>query len=105
MSATARATSSSLPPAAATWSRAVRHSTPAGSRQSSYRLDVPRETPVSAARAVCVIPAAVRVWEAAVDAWLTGDLDAMTDVLEGVIMELDSGYDAYTFVPSVGWAA
>ncbi|NJP65522.1 transcriptional regulator [Streptomyces spiramenti] len=46
-----------------------------------------------------------RVWEAAVDAWLTGDLDAMTDVWEGVIQDLDSGYDAYTFVSSVGWAS
>lgn len=46
-----------------------------------------------------------RVWNAAVDAWLAGDRPGMEEVWEQIIMDLDSGYDAYTHVSSVGWAA
>ncbi|NJQ07360.1 transcriptional regulator [Streptomyces lonarensis] len=64
-------------------------------------VPLPRRRDVSV-RSTTVRP---RVWEAAVDAWLDNDLEAMTHVWEEIIMDLDSGWDAYTHVSSVGWAA
>lgn len=46
-----------------------------------------------------------RVWSAAVDAWLDEDYEAMEAVWDEIIMDLDSGYDAYTNIRSIGWAA
>lgn len=45
-----------------------------------------------------------RVWDAAVDAWLDEDYEAMEAIWDEIIMDLDSGYDAYTNISSVGWA-
>jgi hypothetical protein len=46
-----------------------------------------------------------RIWDAAVDAWLDEDYEAMEAVWDEIIMDLDSGYDAYTNIFSLGWAA
>ncbi|MDB1090408.1 transcriptional regulator, partial [Streptomyces sp. ACA25] len=46
-----------------------------------------------------------RIWNAAVDAWLNNDDQAMEGIWDEIIMDLGSGYDAYTNVASVGWAA
>ncbi|GAA1894183.1 hypothetical protein GCM10009716_00070 [Streptomyces sodiiphilus] len=46
-----------------------------------------------------------RIWNAAVDAWLAGDRQAMEGIWDEIIMDLGSGYDAYTNVSSTGWAA
>ncbi|MFH8411305.1 hypothetical protein ACH4FX_42065, partial [Streptomyces sp. NPDC018019] len=46
-----------------------------------------------------------RVWDAAVDAWLADDSDALDRIWDEIIPALGSDYDAYSNVSSVGWAA
>ncbi|WP_234445423.1 transcriptional regulator [Streptomyces rimosus] len=46
-----------------------------------------------------------RFWDAAVDAWLADDADALDRTWDGLIPELGSDYDAYSNVSSIGWAA
>jgi hypothetical protein len=44
-----------------------------------------------------------RLWDAAVDAWLTDDQEVLDDVWDEIIHDLGSEYDAYTYISSVGW--
>lgn len=44
-------------------------------------------------------------WEAAVDAWLTDDDQALDAVWDEVITDLGSDYDSYSHVSSIGWSA
>ncbi|WP_030639215.1 hypothetical protein [Streptomyces rimosus] len=46
-----------------------------------------------------------RVWDAAVDAWLADDAEALDRIWDDLITDLGSDYDAYSNVSSVGWAA
>ncbi|WP_394298116.1 transcriptional regulator [Streptomyces rimosus] len=46
-----------------------------------------------------------RFWDAAVDAWLADDAEALDRIWDDLITELGSDYDAYSNVSSVGWAA
>ncbi|MEE1943005.1 transcriptional regulator [Streptomyces sp. TRM 70361] len=46
-----------------------------------------------------------RVWEAAVDAWLEEDYEALDAIWDDLIHDLGSDYDAYAHVSSVGWSA
>jgi hypothetical protein len=46
-----------------------------------------------------------RHWEAAVDAWLADDDQALDAVWDEVIHGLGSEYDSYTYVSSIGWNA
>ncbi|MFF2813127.1 hypothetical protein ACFVT2_39375 [Streptomyces sp. NPDC058000] len=46
-----------------------------------------------------------RYWDAAVDAWLADDAEALDRVWDDLIPDLGSDYDAYSNVSSVGWAA
>jgi hypothetical protein len=46
-----------------------------------------------------------RLWDAAVDAWLTGDQEALDEVWDEIIHDLGSEYDSYTYISSVGWNA
>ncbi|MEN2424281.1 transcriptional regulator [Streptomyces rimosus] len=46
-----------------------------------------------------------RFWDAAVDAWLADDADALDRIWGDLIPDLGSDYDAYSNVSSVGWAA
>jgi hypothetical protein len=45
------------------------------------------------------------VWDAAVDALVAGDLDALDGVWDDVIAELDSDWGAYTYVSHIGLGA
>ncbi|MGP3954038.1 hypothetical protein [Streptomyces sp. 7N604] len=40
-----------------------------------------------------------------VDAWLDEDLDVLDEIWDDIINGLDSAYDAYTHVTSVGFGA
>ncbi|PJE97233.1 transcriptional regulator [Streptomyces carminius] len=46
-----------------------------------------------------------RVWEAAVDAWLADDHEALDAIWDDLIQDLGSDYDAYSYVSSLGWNA
>ncbi|MGC0318165.1 hypothetical protein [Kitasatospora acidiphila] len=45
------------------------------------------------------------IWDDAVDALTTGDTDALEDIWDDVISELDSDYGAYQYVSSIGLGA
>ena len=46
-----------------------------------------------------------RHWNAAIDAWLTDDDEALDAVWDEVITGLGSAYDSYSHVSSIGWSA
>ncbi|MFJ3679984.1 hypothetical protein ACIPPN_30855 [Streptomyces diastaticus] len=45
------------------------------------------------------------IWDDAVDAWESGDLDALDEIWDDVISDLDSDYSAYAYVGSIGISA
>jgi len=45
------------------------------------------------------------IWDTAVDALAAGSLDALEDVWDDVIAELDSDWGAYTYVSHIGLGA
>lgn len=55
-----------------------------------------------AVRRIAVRP---RHWDAAVNAWLADDAEALDAVWDEVITDLGSDFDSYSFVSSVGWSA
>lgn len=65
------------------------------------RVD-PRHRRDLAVRRITVRP---RHWEAAVDAWLADDTEALDAVWDEVIADLGSDYDSYSYVSSIGWSA
>ncbi|MFR9673691.1 transcriptional regulator [Streptomyces sp. TR02-1] len=46
-----------------------------------------------------------RHWNAAVDAWLADDDEALDAVWDDVIHDLGSDYDSYSYISSLGWHA
>ncbi|EST25352.1 hypothetical protein N566_24525, partial [Streptomycetaceae bacterium MP113-05] len=44
-------------------------------------------------------------WEAAVEAWLTDDDQALDTVWDDIITGIGSDYDSYTYISSIGWSA
>ncbi len=62
----------------------------------------PRHRRVLTVRRLTVRP---RHWDAAVDAWLADDEEALDAVWDEVIQDLGSEYDSYSYVSSIGWNA
>lgn len=45
------------------------------------------------------------VWDDMIDAWLTEDEQTLDDIWDDIISDLDSSWDAYTYVTAVGFGA
>jgi hypothetical protein len=77
----------------------------AGTRVEIYPIDQstvdePRRRPIQV-RSLTVRD----VWDDAVDAWINEDLDTLDIIWDEIITDLDSDYDAYSYVSAVGFGA